>query len=51
MIRAAVAGAGCRLALERHQLRLLRAKLRLDPPPASTDDRKTNRPNGITAYA
>jgi hypothetical protein len=35
--------------LERHQLKLLRAELGLDPPPVSTDDRKTNRPNNITA--
>jgi transposase-like protein len=35
--------------LERHQLRLLRAELGLDPPPTTTDDRKTNRPNDIAA--
>jgi hypothetical protein len=35
--------------LERHQLRLLRAELGLDPPPADADDRKTNRPNNIAA--
>jgi transposase-like protein len=42
----------CRVSisdLERHQLRLLRAELGLDPPPASTDDRKTNRTNHIAA--
>jgi putative transposase len=42
----------CRVSisdLERHQLRLLRAELGIDPPPASTDDRKTNRPNNIAA--
>jgi len=33
--------------LERHQLRLLRTELRIDPPPANTDDRKTNRTNDI----
>jgi putative transposase len=42
----------CRVSisdLERHQLRLLRAELGIDPPPASTDDRKTNQPNNIAA--
>jgi hypothetical protein len=42
----------CRVSisdLERHQLRLLRAELGIDPPPASTDDRKTNRPNNNAA--
>jgi hypothetical protein len=42
----------CRVSisdLERHQLRLLRAELGIDPPPATTDDRKTNRPNDIAA--
>ena len=42
----------CRVSisdLERHQLRLLRAELGLDPPPANTDDHKTNRPNNIAA--
>jgi putative transposase len=42
----------CRVSisdLERHQLRLLRAELGLDPPPADADDRKTNRPNNIAA--
>ncbi len=42
----------CRVSisdLERHQLRLLRAELGLDPPPANTDDRKTNPPNNIAA--
>src|SRR5919202_4463916 len=41
----------CRVSisdLERHQLRLLRAELGLDPPPANTDH-KTNRPNNIAA--
>ena len=43
MIRAA--DRWCRVSisdLERHQLRLLRAELGLDPPPANTNDRKTN---------
>jgi putative transposase len=42
----------CRVSisdLERHQLRLLRAELGIDPPPASTDDRKTNPTNNIAA--
>jgi transposase-like protein len=42
----------CRVSisdLERHQLRLLRTELGIDPPPANTDDRKTNRTNDITA--
>ena len=42
----------CRVSisdLERHQLRLLRAELGIDPPPANTDDRKTNQPNNIAA--
>ncbi len=42
----------CRVSisdLERHQLRLLPAELGLDPPPANTDDRKTNPPNNIAA--
>jgi hypothetical protein len=50
MIRAA--DRECRVSisdLERHQLRLLRAELGLDPPPANTDDRKTNRTNDIAA--
>jgi putative transposase len=44
MIRAA--DRWCRVSisdLERHQLTLLRTELELDPPPATTDDRKTNR--------
>jgi putative transposase len=36
-------------ALERHQLTLLRAELGLDPPPANTDNRKTNRRKNIAA--
>jgi hypothetical protein len=36
-------------ALERHQLTLLRAELGLDPPPANTDNRKTNRRKHIAA--
>ena len=42
----------CRVSisdLERHQLRLLRAELGIDPPPANTDDRKTNQTNNIAA--
>jgi putative transposase len=42
----------CRVSisdLERHQLRLLRAELGLDPPPASTDDRKTDQTKDIAA--
>jgi putative transposase len=42
----------CRVSisdLERHQLRLLRAELGIDPPPANTDDRKTNPTNNIAA--
>jgi hypothetical protein len=42
----------CRVSisdLERHQLTLLRAELGLDPPPANTDNRKTNRHKHITA--
>ena len=42
----------CRVSisdLERHQLRLLRTELGIDPPPANTDDRKTNRTNDIAA--
>jgi hypothetical protein len=41
----------CRVSisnLERHRLTRLRAELGLDPPPASTDDRKTNRRKDIT---
>jgi putative transposase len=42
----------CRVSisdLERHQLRLLRTELGIDPPPANTDDRQTNRTNNIAA--
>jgi transposase-like protein len=42
----------CRVSisdLERHQLTLLRAELGLDPPPANTNDRKTNRRNSAAA--
>jgi putative transposase len=42
----------CRVSisdLERHQLRLLRTELGIDPPPANTDDRKTKQPNNIAA--
>jgi putative transposase len=42
----------CRVSisdLERHQLTLLRAELGLDPPPANTDNRKTNRRKHIAA--
>jgi hypothetical protein len=49
MIRAAERW--CRVSindLERHQLKLLRAELGLDPPPA-TDERKTNRRKNIAA--
>ena len=35
--------------LERHQLTLLRAQLGLDPPPADTDNRKTNRRRSVAA--
>ena len=35
--------------LERHQLRLLRAELGLDPPPADTKDRTTNRRKHVAA--
>jgi hypothetical protein len=35
--------------LERHQLTLLRAELGLDPPPANTDSRKTNRRKNVAA--
>ena len=35
--------------LERHQLKLLRAELGLDPPPATTKDRKNERRRGIAA--
>jgi len=42
----------CRVSisdLERHQLKLLRTELGIDPPPANTDDRKTNPTNNIAA--
>jgi hypothetical protein len=42
----------CRVSisdLEHHQLALLRAELGLDPPPANTNDRKTNRRNSAAA--
>jgi transposase-like protein len=50
MIRAA--DRWCRVSitdLERHQLKLLRAERGLDPPPATTDDRKTNRRKNVAA--
>ena len=50
MIRAA--DRWCRVSisdLERHQLTLLRAELGLDPPPASTRDRKSDRRKNIAA--
>jgi putative transposase len=50
MIRAA--DRWCRVSisdLERHQLTLLRAELGLDPPPANTDNRKTNRRKNVAA--
>src|SRR5690606_7316208 len=50
MIRAA--DRWCRVSisdLERHQLRLLRAELGLDPPPADTKDRTTNRRKHVAA--
>lgn len=49
---ARVAADRCRVSItdvERHQLTLLRAELRLDPPPANTDHRKTNRRNSVAA--
>ena len=42
----------CRVSisdLERHQLTLLRAELGLDPPPANTDDHKTNHRRNVAA--
>ena len=42
----------CRVSisdLERYQLTLLRAELGLDPPPANTNDRKTNQHENIAA--
>jgi putative transposase len=50
MIRAAQRW--CRVSisdLERHQLKLLRAELGLDPPPANTDKHKNNRRNSVAA--
>ena len=42
----------CRVSisdLERHQLRLLRTELGIDPPPANTDDHKTNHHRNVAA--
>jgi putative transposase len=42
----------CRVSisdLERHQLRLLRSELGIDPPPANTDDHKTNHRRNVAA--
>jgi hypothetical protein len=42
----------CRVSisdLERHQLKLLRTELGIDPPPANTDDRKTKPTKDIAA--
>jgi putative transposase len=50
MIRAAERW--CRVSvtdLERHQLKLLRAELGLDPPPATRNDRKTDRRKSVAA--
>jgi hypothetical protein len=50
MIRAAERW--CRVSisdLERHQLRLLRADLGLDPPPATTNQRKNDRRKSVAA--
>ena len=50
MIRAA--DRWCRVSisdLERHQLTLLRANLGLDPPPADTTNRRTNRRKRVAA--
>ena len=50
MIRAAERW--CRVSisdLERHQLKLLRAELGLDPPPANTDNRNTDRRKNVAA--
>ncbi len=50
MIRAA--DRWCRVSitdLERHQLKLLRAELGLDPPPGGTDNRKTDRRKRVAA--
>jgi hypothetical protein len=50
MIRAA--DRWCRVSitdLERHQLKLLRAELGLDPPPATTDNPKNLRRKSVAA--
>jgi hypothetical protein len=50
MIRAAERW--CRVSisdLERHQLKLLRADLGLDPPPATTNQRKNDRRKSLAA--
>jgi hypothetical protein len=50
MIRAA--DRWCRVSIsdiERHQLNLLRAELGLDPPPATRNDRKTDRRKSVAA--
>ena len=50
MIRAA--DRWCRVSitdLERHQLKLLRAELGLDPPPADNDNRRTDRRKRVAA--
>jgi putative transposase len=50
MIRAA--DRWCRVSisdLERHQLALLRTELRLNPPPANPDNRKTNQRKNVAA--
>jgi len=50
MIRAAERW--CRVSisdLERHQLKLLRAELGLDPPPTRGNQRKTPRRNSVAA--
>ena len=50
MIRAA--DRWCRVSitdLERHQLKLLRAELGLDPPPADNDTRRTDRRKRVAA--
>ncbi len=42
----------CRVSItnpERHQLKLLRADLGLDPPPAGTDNRTTTRRRNVAA--
>jgi hypothetical protein len=42
----------CRVSisdLERHQLRLLHTELGIDPPPANTDDHKTNHRRNVAA--